>query len=62
MVRGPHIQGKMALRTAVLRRRLSRATYVVKYDYIIFIFMALLNTFLTKQHKNSNILIKINIT
>jgi len=31
---GPHIEGKMALRAAVLRRRLSRATYVVKYDYI----------------------------
>jgi hypothetical protein len=29
---GPHIKGKMALRAAVFRRRLSRATYVVKYD------------------------------
>jgi len=31
---GPHIEGKMALRNAVLGRRLSRATYDVKYDYI----------------------------
>jgi len=31
---GPHIEGKMALRAAVLRGRLSRGTYVVKYDYI----------------------------
>jgi hypothetical protein len=31
---GPHIEGKMALRAAFLRRRLSRATYVVKYDFI----------------------------
>jgi len=30
MSRGPHIEGKMALRAAVLRRRLSRAEYVVK--------------------------------
>jgi len=28
------IEGKMTLWAAVLRRRLSRATYVVKYDYI----------------------------
>jgi len=28
------IKGKMALLATVLRRRLSRATYVVKYDYI----------------------------
>jgi hypothetical protein len=31
---GPHIEGKMALRATVLRRRLSMATYVVTYDYI----------------------------
>jgi len=31
---GLHIEGKIALRAAVLRRRLSRAKYVVKYDYI----------------------------
>jgi hypothetical protein len=31
---GPHNEGKMALKAAFLRRRLSRATYVVKYDYI----------------------------
>jgi len=31
---GLHIEGKMALWAAVLRRRLSRATYVVKYDHI----------------------------
>jgi len=31
---GPHIEGKIALRAAVLRRRISRATYVVKYDHI----------------------------
>jgi len=31
---GPHIEDKMALRAGVLGRRLSRATYVVKYDYI----------------------------
>jgi len=30
----PHIEGKMALWAAVLRRGLSRATYVVKCDYI----------------------------
>jgi len=54
----PHIEVKMALRAAVLRRRLSRATYVVEYDYL-FIFMGLLTTFLQKQHKNSNISIKI---
>jgi hypothetical protein len=33
MFRRPHIEGKMALQAAVLRRRLSRATYVVKYMY-----------------------------
>jgi len=31
---GPYIEGKMALPATVLRKRLSRATYVVKYDYI----------------------------
>jgi hypothetical protein len=49
---GPHIEGKIALSEAVLRRRLSRATYVVKfYNMTIFLhFMALLTTFLPKQH------------
>jgi len=34
MFLGLHIEEKMALEAAVLRRRLSRATFVVKYDYI----------------------------
>jgi len=34
MFRRPHIEVKMALQAAVLRRRLSRTTYVVKYDNI----------------------------
>jgi hypothetical protein len=34
MFRWPHIEGKMALQAEFLRRRLSRATYVVKYDDI----------------------------
>jgi hypothetical protein len=28
------MEGKMALQATILRRRLSRATYVVKYDHI----------------------------
>ncbi len=60
MFRRPHNEGKMALRAAVLWRRLSRATYVVKYDYISsFFWLYLLTTFLPKQHKNSNISINI---
>jgi len=31
---GLHIEGKMALWVAVLKRRLSRAIYVVKYEFI----------------------------
>jgi hypothetical protein len=34
MFHGPHIEEKMALWAAVLRRRLSSATYVAKFDYI----------------------------
>jgi hypothetical protein len=38
MFHGPHIEGKMSLLAAVLRRRLSRDTFIVKYDYIYSIY------------------------
>ncbi len=48
MFLGPHIEGKMALLDAVLRRRHSRATtYVVKYEYI-FLFYGLINYIFAK--------------
>jgi len=55
---GPHIEGKMALRVSVLRRRLSRATYLVKYDYISS-FYGFINNIFAKtskkiQHFNKN--------
>jgi len=59
MFRGPHIEEKMAVRAAVLRRRLSRATYVVKYDYISSFYGFIYYIFAQTAKKNFNISIKI---
>ncbi len=43
MFRGPHIEIKMALRAAVLRRRISRAIFAVKYMTIFLHFYGFIN-------------------
>jgi len=44
---GPPIEGKMALQAAVLGRKLSRGTYLVKFECISS-FYSFIKTFLSK--------------